>query len=70
MKAKGIIVGLYNYFMSHPDFLQKELENMEMAPWDSAVNTLARSVCDIIASMTDRYALNLYSKIFFPNPLF
>ena len=70
IKAKGIIVGLYNYFMSHPDFLQKELEKMEMAPWDSNINSLARSVCDIIASMTDRYALNLYSKIFFPNPLF
>jgi dGTPase len=70
LKAKGIITGLYNYFMSHPDLLQKELEKMEMATWDDKVNTLARSVCDIIASMTDRYALNLYSKIFFPNPLF
>ena len=70
MKAKGIIKGLYNYFMSHPDFLQKELEKMEMAPWDADINSFARSVCDIIASMTDRYALRLYSKIFFPNPLF
>ncbi|MBT3388616.1 MAG: deoxyguanosinetriphosphate triphosphohydrolase [Desulfobacula sp.] len=70
LKAKGIIIDLYNYFMSHPDSLQSELEKMEMAPWDVSVNTLARSVCDIIASMTDRYALSLYSKIFFPNPLF
>jgi dGTPase len=28
-----------------------------------------RTVCDFIASMTDRYAMNLYRKIFFPSPL-
>jgi dGTPase len=28
-----------------------------------------RMVCDFIASMTDRYAMNLYKKIFFPSPL-
>jgi dGTPase len=27
-----------------------------------------RTVCDFIASMTDRYAMNLYRKIFFPSP--
>jgi dGTPase len=25
-------------------------------------------VCDFIASITDRYALGLYRKIFFPSP--
>ncbi|MCK4768397.1 MAG: hypothetical protein KAS28_08410, partial [Desulfobacula sp.] len=49
------------------DALQRELEKMEMAPWDSSKNPLKRSVCDLIASMTDRYAMNLYSKIFLPN---
>jgi dGTPase len=28
-----------------------------------------RIVCDFIASLTDRYALQLYEKIFFPSPL-
>jgi dGTPase len=28
-----------------------------------------RTVCDLIASMTDRYAMNLYQKIFFPSPV-
>jgi dGTPase len=69
VKAKNIIIGLYNYFISHPDALQIELEKMEMAPWEPSKNPLNRSVCDIIASMTDRYALNLYSKTFFPKPL-
>jgi dGTPase len=49
--------------------MQIELEKMEMAPWDSQKNALKRSVCDVIASMTDRYALDLYTKLFFPNPL-
>ncbi len=69
VKAKKIIAGLYEYFINHPDGLQSELEKMEMAPWDASANSLSRSVCDIIASMTDRYAINLYSKLFLPNPL-
>jgi len=28
-----------------------------------------RRVCDFIAGMTDRYAQNLYEKIFMPSPL-
>jgi dGTPase len=27
-----------------------------------------RLVCDFIASMTDRYAMNLYANLFFPSP--
>lgn len=68
IKAKKVIIGLYNYFLNHPEALQKELEKMEMALWDAARNSLKRSVCDVIASMTDRYALDLYSRIFFPSP--
>ncbi len=67
LKAKKIIIGLYNYFLDNPDAMQKELEKMEMASWDFSKNKLKRSVCDLIASMTDRYALDLYSRLFFPN---
>jgi dGTPase len=69
IKAKKVIIGLYLYFLDNPDALQKELEKMEMAPWDSSKNAIRRSVCDVIASMTDRYALNLYTVLFFPKPL-
>ncbi|NOX32902.1 MAG: deoxyguanosinetriphosphate triphosphohydrolase [Deltaproteobacteria bacterium] len=69
VKAKKVIIGLYTYFLDNPDALQRELEKMEMAPWDSNKNPLKRSVCDLIASMTDRYALDLYSRTFFPKPL-
>ena len=69
MKAKKVIISLYNYFIKKPDHLQIELEKMEMAPWNASKNALKRSVCDLIASMTDRYALGLYTKIFLPKPL-
>ncbi len=69
VKAKNIIAGLYRYFTCHPDHLQQELEKMEMAPWDAQKNSIERSACDVIASMTDRYALEAYSRLFLPNPL-
>ena len=69
IKAKKVIIGLYHHLLEYPDLMQLELETMEMAPWDSKKNALKRSVCDVIASMTDRYALDLYTKLFFPNPL-
>ncbi len=68
IKAKKVLIELYNYLLNNIDILQKELEKMEMAPWDPSNNILKRSVCDIIASMTDRYALELYTRIFFPKP--
>ena len=69
IKAKKIIEGIYHYLLAHPDQLQHELEKMEMAPWNEEETSMRRSVCDVIASMTDRYALHLYSKLFFPKPL-
>ncbi|SLM28837.1 Deoxyguanosinetriphosphate triphosphohydrolase-like protein (fragment) [Desulfamplus magnetovallimortis] len=68
IKAKKVLIEIYNYFIDNIDFLQAELEKMEMAPWEPSKNHLKRSVCDIIASMTDRYALELYTKLFFPRP--
>jgi dGTPase len=68
LKAKRVIIELYNYLLNHPETLQQELEKMEMAPWNFSENLLKRSVCDVIASMTDRYALSLYSRLFSPNP--
>ena len=29
-----------------------------------------RLVCDLLASMTDRYAMNLYKRVFFPSSTF
>jgi dGTPase len=68
VKAKEMISRLYVYFLDNEALFMRELEGMEMK---AAVNgqPLKRVVCDFIASMTDRYALNLFSRLFFPSPL-
>ncbi len=68
IKAKKILTELYHYFLTNTNQLQKELEKMEMAPWEPCSNCLERSVCDVIASMTDRYAMEIYSRVFLPIP--
>ncbi len=66
IKAIKVIRELYDYFLEHP------------IPWDIPQNALDselspemlkhRQVCDFIAGMTDRYALDLYVNIFIPKP--
>ncbi|MCF8045222.1 MAG: deoxyguanosinetriphosphate triphosphohydrolase [Desulfarculaceae bacterium] len=68
VKAKRILKELFAYFISNPDKLQKELGKMEMADWDPEVDSIERAVCDLIACMTDRYALDFYYRIFLPSP--
>lgn len=68
VKAKKILTDLYYYFLENENSLQEELVNMEMDKCHEAFQPKERVVCDFIASMTDRYALDLYEKIFFPTP--
>ena len=59
-KAKDMIKRLYEYYYSHPeaipaDFLpQMSFEGME------------RTICDYIAGMTDKYAVDKYTELFIP----
>ena len=69
VKAKKILSELYSYFLDNEMMLKKELAGMKMADFIYENQPKELSVCDIIASMTDRYAMNLYSKLFFPSPL-
>jgi len=69
VKAKKILSELYSYFLGNEIMLKKELKGMKMAGFIYKNQPKELSVCDIIASMTDRYAMNLYSKLFFPSPL-
>ena len=57
-KAQKILTALFEYVVAHPeDYLEmKEGESVE------------RLAVDFIAGMTDRYALNLYAKLFLPKP--
>jgi dGTPase len=49
--------------------MRSKLAGMEMAATYQQDVALERLICDFIASMTDRYILNLYNDIFVPTPL-
>ncbi|MCG6909657.1 MAG: deoxyguanosinetriphosphate triphosphohydrolase [Deltaproteobacteria bacterium] len=68
IKAKKILSELYAYFLDHDDMLESELAAMEMGGIYRNGGTRERVVCDFIASMTDRYAMALYERLFFPMP--
>jgi len=68
IKAKKILSELYSYFLDHEEMLEQELTGMEMGRIYRNGNPMERIVCDFIASMTDRYAMALYERLFFPSP--
>jgi len=56
-KAQKILAALFEYVVAHPsEFFPESDEPVE------------RLAIDFIAGMTDRYALNLYAKLFLPRP--
>lgn len=68
-KAKKILSELYSYFLENDRLLEQKLIELKMDKSYNHNHSKERTVCDVIASMTDRSALNLYKKIFFPSPL-
>jgi dGTPase len=62
MKASKILIELYERFTADVDFFLKEIGRQEL--YDS----IDACVCDYLAGMTDRYAFNLYERIFLPRP--
>jgi dGTPase len=56
-KAEKIITDLYKYVLKNPE------DYVKPYPKD---DSLEKRAGDFIAGMTDRYALGLYEKIFFP----
>ena len=57
LKAQKILASLFEYVVAHPaEFFNHNEEPIE------------RLAIDFIAGMTDRYAMNLYSKLFLPRP--
>jgi dGTPase len=63
IKARKVISELYQVLLSKPGLLMTQSDifagDQEVTP---------QNVTDFIAGMTDRYALNLYEKIFLPKP--
>jgi dGTPase len=68
-KARRILTELYTFFLNNETLLKKELAAMDMSKCNHSSQSKERCVCDFIASLTDRRALDLYSTIFFPSPL-
>jgi dGTPase len=68
VKAKKILSELYTYFLEQEVMLEQELVGMEMGGIYRSGGSRERIVGDFIASMTDRYAMALYERIFFPSP--
>ena len=69
IKAKKILSELYFYFLEKENELKSHLNVMKISDCYTDQDSKERIVCDFIACMTDRYALNLYTKLFFPSPL-
>jgi dGTPase len=59
-KAELLLEQLYWYFLKNPDELPEECRKA------AGEEGCARAVCDYIAGMTDRYAINTYKKLFIP----
>jgi dGTPase len=68
VKAKKILTELFGYYLTNDASLHREMGAMELS-LENDVAAKERTVCDFIASLTDRNALNLYEKIFFPSSL-
>lgn len=61
-KAQNIVQQLYTYFVEHPMMLRGEFQQM----LEQDKEPLERIVCDYIAGMTDRYAVNQFCKLYLP----
>lgn len=59
-KAKDMLKRLYEYYYNHPDALPIDFQPQ------LSFDGMERTVCDYIAGMTDKYAVDKYSEIFIP----
>ncbi len=63
VKAENIVTNLFNYYRAEPTTLPKHVQ--------PAIEErgLERTICDYIAGMTDRFAIEEHQKLFDPNTL-
>jgi len=67
-KSKKILTELFSFFLENEPVLHQGLADLQMEGCITNGQPRERLVCDFIASMTDRYAMNLYTRLFFPSP--
>ena len=60
-KARGMIQRLYTYYMNNPEMLPEDF--LPQLSFDG----MERTVCDYIAGMTDKYAVDKYTELFIPS---
>ncbi|MCP4748419.1 MAG: deoxyguanosinetriphosphate triphosphohydrolase [Desulfobacteraceae bacterium] len=70
VKAKKIMSELFSCLIEDERALNKELVKMRLPALHLNGGSRKRVVCDLLACMTDRYALSLYKRIYFPTPSF
>ena len=61
IKAKKVLRELFEYFINTDEHWERVIDYDASTPRE-------QMVCDFIAGMTDRYALDLYTNIFLPKP--
>lgn len=61
-KAQHLIVMLFQYYMDQPDRLPEEYQSLMKKRKESR----ERVVCDYIAGMSDRYAIDKFEELFVP----
>lgn len=59
-KAKAMLQRLYAYYYEHPEALPEDFQPQ------MSFEGMERTVCDYIAGMTDKYAVDKYTELFIP----
>ena len=59
-KAKEMLHRLYEYYYSHPEALPEDFQPQ------LSFDGMGRTVCDYIAGMTDKYAVDKFTQLFTP----
>ena len=60
-KAKRVLTSLFNAYVEVPSQLPTETQRRAEEP-----EGLQRAICDYLAGMTDRYAIQEYKRLFDP----
>jgi dGTPase len=61
-RARRLIETLYTYFVKHPDQLPEDFYRARREAGDD----VSRIVCDYIAGLTERYAIEIFNRIYVP----
>ena len=59
-KARDMLKRLYEYYFTHPEAIPEDFQPQ------LSFDGMERTVCDYIAGMTDKYAVDKYTELFIP----